>query len=98
MSVQRAQDVETWSAVDESCAAFDAAKVHMGGMTDAACSQITTEQYGAALVPGQTWGDAGASEIWGDGDGVVSWPIPGTDTPPFSVGPCVKNPDGGMDC
>ena len=42
----------------------------MGGMTDAACSQITTEQYGAALVPGQTWGDAGAS---------TSLALPGSD-------------------
>ena len=23
---------------------------------------------------------------------------PSSSTPPFSVGPCVKNPDGGMDC
>ena len=44
------------------------------------------------------WNTAGPVVAPGDGDGVVSWPIPGTDTPPFSVGPCVKNPDGGTDC
>ena len=40
--------------MDESCAAFNAAKVHMGGMTDATCAPITKgahAQYGAALVP-----------------------------------------------
>ena len=47
---------------------------------------------------GDDWNTAGPVVAPGDGDGVVSWPIPGTDTPPFSVGPCVKNPDGGTDC
>ena len=144
VSVQRAQDVETWSAVDESCTAFNAAKVHMGGMTDADCRQITKgshPQYGAPLVPYQTWGDAGASTSLPGSDMELAvrtgcdpscckseWvpccynpqhctyspgQYPGAaaaaakaaagmdQTSPSSttgVGPCVKNPDGGMDC
>lgn len=54
-SVQRAQGVSQWSVVDQSCDDFNYAKAHMDGMCTASCNQITSEQYGADLVTGQTW-------------------------------------------
>ena len=55
VSVQRAQGMPSWYVADSSCDEFNKAKKHLGGMTDASCVRMTTVQYGAYLVTGQTW-------------------------------------------
>ena len=51
---------------------------------------------GPVVAPGE--GAAGAAAAAAKAAAGMDETSPSSTTPPFSVGPCVKNPDGGTDC